>query len=54
MKRENNCPIGQGYEAPKVELVEIESHGVLCTSGGGSDVIGRGVHFETDNGTWGE
>ena len=61
MKRINYGPKGQVYEAPMADVVEIESQGVLCTSGGGDEptqggVSGstEGVHFQTDNGTWGD
>ena len=38
------------YEAPKVEVIEIESQGVLCASEG---VTGRGgTQFGTNHGGW--
>lgn len=46
------------YEAPKAEIMEIETLSVLCASpgGGGGDTstnpTGNGLHFDTENGTW--
>ena len=49
------------YEAPRAEIIEIESQGVLCASGGGggggsqtaTGVGGNGgIHFGTNNGQW--
>lgn len=45
------------YEAPKAEVIEIESQGVLCVSGGGAQTPGftgnGGISFGTNNqGTW--
>ena len=34
------------YEAPKVEVIEIESQGVLCASGGGESTP-DGITFQT-------
>ena len=47
----------QRYEAPQTEIIEIESQGVLCASGGGASAAmnfngNGGVHFGTDNGNW--
>lgn len=57
MKRLNNSPKGHGYEAPKVEIVEIEFQGVLCASGGAPESptypSSGGVHFGTKEGSWG-
>ena len=60
MKKVNNGPKGQVYEAPKAETVEIESQGVLCASGGGNGPTPggasgstEGIHFETIGGSWG-
>jgi len=39
----------QVYEAPKVELIEMEAQGVLCGSGGGPetrDMTGTGMHIQ--------
>jgi len=58
MKRVINSLNRQAYETPMVEVVAIENPSVLCASGGGGGTepsqtaIGRGIHFETDNGTW--
>ena len=60
MKRVINSLNRQAYETPMVEVVAIENPSMLCASGGGGGggnepsqtAIGRGVHFETDNGTW--
>ena len=40
MKKSNKC-----YEAPKMEIIEIESQGVLCASGGngGGEAAGFGA-----------
>ena len=47
------------YEAPKAEVIEIESQGVLCAStggGGGQTATGTtgngGIHFGTSTGQW--
>ena len=45
------------YEAPLAEIIEIESQGVLCASGGGASAAmnfngNGGVHFGTDGGSW--
>ena len=56
MKRLNNSPKGQGYEAPKTEIVEIEFQGVLCTSDGAPESpsypSSGGIHFGTKEGSW--
>ena len=55
MKRKNNSQKGQGYESPKVEILEVEFQDVLCMSEGASypSSLG-GVHFQTDGGSWGD
>ena len=45
------------YEAPLMEIIEIESQSVLCASGGGASATmnfngNGGIHFGTDGGTW--
>ena len=43
------------YEAPKAEVIEIESQGILCVSGGEatSGVTGTGgTQFGTNGGSW--
>ncbi len=44
------------YEAPKAEVIEIESQGVLCASGGGETSTGitgqGGTQFGTNGGSW--
>jgi hypothetical protein len=46
----------QRYEAPQAEIIEIESQGVLCMSGGPStstNATGNGgIQFGTSNGGW--
>ncbi len=39
------------YEAPKMEVIEIKSQGILCASGGG--ITGTGFQFGTSGGSWG-
>ena len=39
------------YEAPQVEIIEIEPQDMLCTSGGG--ISGTGFQFGTSGGSWG-
>ncbi len=34
MSKNTFSPKGQRYEAPKAEIIAIESQGVLCASGG--------------------
>ena len=44
------------YEAPKMEVIEIENQGVLCASGGGAqpqNFNGNGFQFNTRDGVWG-
>ena len=60
MKRINYGPKGQVYEAPMADVVEIESQGVLCASGGGDEPTPggasgstEGIHFGTTYGSWG-
>lgn len=49
MNKTNQKP----YESPKVEVIEIESQGVLCTSeGDGSRLTGDGFQFGTSDGQW--
>ena len=36
MKYFGNSPKWQIYEAPKAEIIEIETQGILCSSGGGT------------------
>ena len=31
------------YEAPKAEVIEIESQGILCASAGGGEMTGAGA-----------
>ena len=33
----------QRYEAPKAEVIEIESQGILCASAGGGETTGFGA-----------
>ena len=43
------------YEAPKAEVIVIESQGVLCASGGASTpgITGTGgTQFGTNGGSW--
>ena len=43
------------YEAPKAEVIAIESQSVLCASGGASTpgITGMGgTQFGTNNGSW--
>ena len=44
------------YEAPRAEVIEIESQGVLCASAGPasatSPVGDGGIHFGTNGGQW--
>ena len=47
----------QTYEAPTVEIIEIETQSVLCGSGGGAAATSSftgtgGVHFGTTGGSW--
>lgn len=37
MSKNTFSPKGQRYEAPKSEIIEIESQGVLCASAGGGE-----------------
>lgn len=36
MSKNTFSPKGQRYEAPKAEIIAIESQSVLCASGGGN------------------
>ena len=43
------------YEAPKAEVIEMESQGVLCASGGqaSTGITGTGgTQFGTNGGSW--
>ncbi len=40
----------QMYEAPKVELIEMETQGVLCSSA--TDFTGSVMNFGTNEGAW--
>ena len=41
------------YEAPKAEIIEIESQGILCASADTSTGPGgNGFQFGTNNGQW--
>lgn len=40
----------QLYVAPKVELIEMQAQGVLCSSVTQFD--GKGFEFDTNNGAW--
>ena len=45
------------YDAPQVEVIEIDYQGILCSSGGGAPATSNftgngGVQFGTDNGSW--
>ena len=41
------------YEAPKAEIIEIESQGILCASADTSTGPGgNGFQFCTNNGQW--
>ena len=50
MKKTNS----KRYEAPKAEVIAMETQGVLCASGGGAAAgqTGNGFQFGTQNGTW--
>ena len=51
MKKTNKHQV---YEAPKAEIIEIESQGVLCTSGGGAAFgAGAGANGMNNGGTYG-
>lgn len=44
----------KNYEAPKAEVIEIESQGVLCASGGMStSVDGNGINGMSNGGSYG-
>lgn len=42
------------YVAPKMEVIEVEPQGILCTSGGvePSDFMGTGMSFGDEVGQW--
>ena len=41
------------YVTPKVEVIEVEPQGILCTSGGDpTDFSGRVMDFSTSTGIW--
>jgi len=43
----------QMYEAPKVELIEMEAQGVLCSSAPETrDMTGTGFVLDYGNGAW--
>ena len=42
MSKNTFSPKGQRYEAPKAEIIEIESQGILCASAGADTTIGGG------------
>ena len=37
----------KAYESPKAEVIEIESQGVLCASGGGPTPTPDGITFQS-------
>ena len=58
-RKENGLEMRRTYEAPRAEVIEIETQGVLCASGGGSTPTpsptgagGNGFQFGTSNGQW--
>ena len=42
MSKNTFSPKGQRYEAPKEEIIAIESQGVLCASAGGGEGVRLG------------
>ncbi len=42
----------QMYEAPKVELIEMETQGVLCASTPQTDFNGTVMEFDRAQGAW--
>ena len=42
------------YVAPKMEVIEVEPQGILCTSGGvdPTDFNGKVMEFGTTTGVW--
>ena len=46
----------KSYEAPKAEIIAIESQSVLCASAGGGQTSnnpgGKGFQFGIDSGSW--
>ena len=45
----------QMYEAPKVELIEMQTQGVLCSSAPVPETAGfngTGLNFTREQGTW--
>ena len=48
MNKTNQKP----YESPKMEVMDIEPEGMLCTSDGGSRLTGDGFQFGTSDGQW--
>jgi len=51
MSKNTFSPKGQRYEAPKAEIIAIESQGVLCTSGGSAP--GAGTNTMNNGNTYG-
>lgn len=47
MKQFGNRPQGQTYEPPRAEVINIESHNVLCASGmrGGNEAYVMDISF---------
>lgn len=43
MSKNTFSPKGQRYEAPKMEVIEIEYQGILCASAGGGEATGFGA-----------
>jgi hypothetical protein len=41
-------PFLKAYESPKAEVIEIESQGVLCASGGGSQTTPGGYNLSNE------
>ena len=37
MSKNTFSPKGQRYEAPKMEVIEIKTQGILCASAGGGE-----------------
>jgi hypothetical protein len=42
----------QMYEAPKVELIEMQTQGVLCSSAEQTEFRGTGLQFSEGYGAW--
>ena len=43
MSKNTFSPKGQRYEAPKMEVIEIKTQGILCASAGGGEATGFGA-----------